>query len=412
MNLKLLLFIGVLFITACSTKLDVVETDGKSIPVVYAFLDGNFDKQYVRVTKSFLGSTNEEVNALSKDPNFNYYKPEEFTEAVVERLELNTSNDSILKETYLLSPDFFPLKQEGFFNINLNADQQLEFKNNGFYSFTIPKRPVLDDSYRKSIYRIRLKTTTGITLTAATPLIRTQTVDTLSIDFTNNQNTLFASGTEFLNNNLGLPLFKNTSTTSEPIPFTFGCRPSINAFEYEVIYRFPVDEFNADSVVTKSYNLDLKLGRVFPSTFIQNNKITVDPSKFAGTEKLNGLKFKQAMVDALTQVGNKNLKKLRKGGFIMFAIGEELATYLKVTNGNFGFVIDKPAYSNIILNDNGVIKTGIGLFSCYTSGNAIKNSPPITNILKLYTIHPLSPITKSAFLNDNQLKALGLYQMD
>ena len=70
--LSILLFLSLIFITSCSTKLDV-NAEYKDITVVYGLLNQNDSIHYIKINKAFIGDDN--AYYMAADPKLSNYNP-------------------------------------------------------------------------------------------------------------------------------------------------------------------------------------------------------------------------------------------------------------------------------------------------------------------------------------------------
>ncbi|MEQ1733389.1 MAG: hypothetical protein ABL940_06930 [Bacteroidia bacterium] len=378
---KIALYISIILlltVQACSTKLDVNTKNARELVVVYGFLDANKTTQYIRINKGILGKDNEEINALSKDPSANLYGAGEL-DAYVQRGELVVKSgvtDTVYKEKYTLTETFYPRNSDGAFNLVFTGADSSRFKGNGVYQFSFASAPINDKKMRESVYKlVATVKAKNITATAITPLIYSVdtydsssiSLSTLSSEFNNNQ--------WFTN---GIQLF--TSNTSSDLAGTramkFSTVPSVNAYKYQVFYRQHITDYNnADSSLATSkrnYYVDIDCGYYLPEYYIDKNtkKYTLNLNIEPTVNSITGAYIATELSNAMKLQPYAASRKLGIASIVVYAIGEELKTYLDVNNANYGLNIDKPNYSNVTVkyDDENITKQGLGIFSCYTSG--------------------------------------------
>jgi len=178
MRLILLIF-AVLAIGACSNELDLIE-DKKDIPIVYGFLSGTAETQYIRIERAFIDN-NTSALELAKDPELLYYPS----------LEVEILNEET-GDTYQLTrvegdDEGFP-REEGIFAQSPN------------YLYKVESSEMSLDA--ESRYTLRINRGEGFELvTATTNLVgeaRFITPNPLSptirLDFTENTKTTFSWG--------------------------------------------------------------------------------------------------------------------------------------------------------------------------------------------------------------------------
>jgi hypothetical protein len=378
---KIALYISIILlltVQACSTKLDVNTKNARELVVVYGFLDANKTTQYIRINKGILGKDNEEINALSKDPSANLYGAGEI-DAYVQRGELVVKSgvtDTVYKEKYTLTETFYPRNSDGAFNLVFTGADSSRFKGNGVYQFSFASAPINDKKMRESVYKlVATVKAKNITATAITPLIYSVdtydsssiSLSTLSSEFNNNQ--------WFTN---GIQLF--TSNTSSDLAGTramkFSTVPSVNAYKYQVFYRQHITDYNnADSSLAtskRSYYVDIDCGYYLPEYYIDKytKKYTLNLTIEPTVNSITGAYIATELSNAMKLQPYAASRKLGIASIVVYAIGEELKTYLDVNNANYGLNIDKPNYSNVTVNyaNENITKQGLGIFSCYTSG--------------------------------------------
>ena len=114
---RLLFFvIATLFlISSCSNELNVVD-NYKETPVVYGLLNPNSSTQYIRIQKAFLGAGNSLIMAQQHD---SIYYDSDLLDISVQQfktaLNLQNTLDTIVTTTYLMTPTFSVIKDEGLF---------------------------------------------------------------------------------------------------------------------------------------------------------------------------------------------------------------------------------------------------------------------------------------------------------
>ncbi|MBC7411623.1 MAG: hypothetical protein H7331_04120 [Bacteroidia bacterium] len=367
-----------LIMQACSTKLDVNTKNARELIVVYGFLDANKTTQYIRINKAILGKDNEEIDALSKDPNANLYGAGEL-DAYVQRGELvvktNGATDTIYKEKYTLTQTFYARSSDGAFNLVFTGADSSRFKGNGVYQFSFASAPINDKKMRESVYKlVATVKDKNIIATAITPLIYSVdtydsssiSLSTLSSEFYNNQ--WFTNGIQLFNSNTSSDLAGSRA-------IKFSTVPSVNAHKYQIFYRQHITDYsNIDtSIGTKrNYYVDIDCGYYLPEYYIDKNtkKYTLNLNIEPTVGSITGLNIATELSNIMKQKAYAPARKLGIASIVVYAIGEELKTYLDVNNANYGLNIDKPNYSNVSVsykNEN-IVKQGLGIFSCYTSG--------------------------------------------
>ncbi len=399
-------------VNACSTKLDVNTKNARELVVVYGFLDANKTTEYIRRNKAILGKDNEEINALSKDPNANLYSAGEL-DAYVQRGELvaktNGVTDTIYKEKHMLTETFYARNSGGAFNLVFTGADSSRFKGNGVYEFTFATAPINDKKMRESVYKlVATVKAKNITATAITPLIYSVdtydsssiSLSTLSSEFNNNQ---------WITNGIQLFQSNTSSDFAGTRAMVFSTAPSVNAHKYQVFYRQHITDYNnADSSLATSkrnYYVDIDCGYYLPEYYIDKNtkKYTVNLNIEPTVSSITGAYIATELSNVMKLQPYAPARKLGIASIVVYAMGEELKTYLDVNNANYGLNIDKPNYSNVTVkyaNEN-ITKQGLGIFSCYTSG--AKFYYDIKNVFPIKTYR-----TNTFFLNLYSYKKIGL----
>lgn len=305
----------IVFSISCSTEIDVTAP-WRDVTVVYGLLDNTVDTQYIRVNRAFLGDEDASVMAQFPD-SFNYKN----ISVIVEEYDKN----DILKRTISCQKVNHIKMEPGYFSN----------ENNILYSFpsTEGSLTMQSDNYYKLIIT---NNDIGKTVTAETPLVNNIKV---TKPYTTNSLISYA-------NNLGETLTQLTEITTGK-----------NAKVYEVEYFF-----NYKEIYTNNDTIDRRIS--IPVG------VKRSPSA-AGSEKLE---FQYEGENFYQQVANKvvpdpNVVKRLVGSMDLnvYVGGEELSTYMEVSNPSTSIVQDRPSYTNLVsTNASGEIDTkgAVGIFSC------------------------------------------------
>ncbi len=381
MRILYLLFLSLsLLLTSCSTKLDVNTKNARELVVVYGFLDANKATQYIRINKAILGKDNQEITNLSQDPSANLYGAGEL-DVYVQRGELiikaGVAIDTAYKEKYPLTETFYPRESNGAFNLLFTGIDSTKFKGNGVYKFSFAAAPVNDKKLRESVYKlVATVKAKNITATAVTPLMYSlNTLDSAAIS-------LSSSSTEFITNvqwfTSGIQLFlpDNSSDLAGSRTLTFTTPSSVNANKYQFFYRQHITDYSTTDTATatqRNYYIDIDCGYYNPEYYIDKNtkKYTLNLNLEPNNTTITGANIARGIAAAMRNQPYAPARKLGIASVVVYAIGEELKTYLDVNTANYGLNLDKPNYSNVTLkytNEN-ITKQGLGIFSCYSSGS-------------------------------------------
>lgn len=331
-GILLILLLPLLF--SCNNKLNV-NADWKDITVVYGLLNQNDSVQYLKITKAFLG----EGNALSfaKIPDSSYYR-----DTLNVRLEgwlINSKYDSTLKQTIHFQPVTINNKEGGDSSIFFFPSQMV---------YQQEEKIKLSSDYVYHLYIIN--NTNGKQISSQTQLVN------------------------------------KITEISQPSPaparasFIPGTRNKIvfnsvkGGKRYQMIGRFHYIEIKkADTSDRTAKYIDW---------VIFNNLITDDTK---GAESLQLTYSSDAFYSVIgngihKDITNNNLgdnytRVAYKMEYIFSVAGDDMNTYMEVTEPSYTIVQEKPPFTNII--------NGIGIFSARYNQSVIQSTFGDQTLLEL-----------------------------
>lgn len=280
-----------LVMSSCSTDLDVTAPY-KENTVVYALLDKDSLRQYVKINKAFLGPDNAFVYASIPDSS-------EYADGQLQAEVKEIKNGTVVN-TYALYDTIMDNHAPGIF-----AGPQHKL-----YYF----EATLDSS---AIYRLEATAKGNKISTQTNVVARTQVTGSI------------------FNQPLRLVPTGGNGYTSQMIRWN----SAVNAKRYDLSYRFNWDEIIGADTVSKSF--------VQPITTVVTDNTTGGAALEAA---MAGEAFFQTVA---IRVGNNPAvsKRIYRGVDIMWAVaGEDLHVYLQLSNPISGLVEDRPVYTNV---DNG-----------------------------------------------------------
>lgn len=313
--LQFLAIISIAFSISCSTEIDVTAP-WRDVTVVYGLLDHTVDTQYIRVNRAFLGDEDAAVMAQYPD-SFNYKN----ISVIVEEYDEN----DILKRTITCQKVNHIKMEPGYFSD----------KDNILYSFPSTQGAISmnQDNYYKLLIT---NNDIGKTVSAETPLVNNIKV---TKPFSTNSLISYA-------NNLGESLTQITEITTGK-----------DAKVYEVEYFFNYKEIYANGD-TIDRRISIPVG------------VKRSPSA-VGSEKLEfqyeGENFYQQVINKVVEDPNVIKRLVGLMDLNVYVGGEELSTYMEVSNPSTSIVQDKPSYTNLVsTNNSGEVDTkgAVGIFSC------------------------------------------------
>lgn len=301
------LFVTTIFLSACSTDLDVVG-DYKETMVVYGLLDQSQDTQYVKINKAFLGEGNALLYAQIKDS----VQFANSLNVVLKRIKSGVQQGADIP----LSPNNTISKNSGVF---YGPDQE-----NAIYSTNATL-------YGDSEYRLVIKNNeTGNTVSAQTSLIS-------DFAFT----APFSGSTAFN--------FVNVSNPDQP--FTVEWNSAKNGKLYQLTVRLNYTDYldtNSDNIIDDSIaqTVDWVHGTQKSERLDGTQKMT---NVFVGKDFLKYIGSQLAPYPNLHKrvAGNVELKVL--------VAGDDMNTFIEVNAPSTGIIQQKPEFTNIT--------NGLGIFS-------------------------------------------------
>lgn len=297
---KLLLFcsLGFLF-TTCSTELDILD-DWKETMVVYGLLDPSIDTQYVRIEKAFLGPD----NALSMAQNYDSINYPGGLNVYLSKF----NSSGVLVAAYPMNFDTSRNKDAGIFA----SPRQV------LYSIPTAAIAPMDPTYT---YRIDISHG-NISVNATTSLVPN-----------------FIITRPFPGS---IDLRKMTPNTMVSVQWN----GSANARIYQVAARFYYRERDLSNNITN---------KVTPDWLIRTVKTTASNAASPQSIDFDPNSFYQYLSNILVNDPNVTAREADSLKFVVYAGGEELATYMEVNAPSTSLVQEKPVYTNI--------NNGLGLFS-------------------------------------------------
>jgi len=309
----LLLISLFLTINNCSTDFSLNAEDGETT-IVYGLLDQSETTHYVRVTKSFSASGNAILLATEPDSSLynngdDVFEPwEKELEVIVEEVVNGRINNS-----YSLKDTTVP-KEQGAFG---SQNGQL------VYYF---EEPNLNEN---ATYRLTVDIDEGDKIVSA------ETEVVKDFNFTSKTKNRFIVGTSFASNNI------NSKYPDIDIEWT----ETDNGFKYEPSVRFNYTEYYS-SGDSAQFFID----------WIQETKKIGEASNKKFVIEISGEAFYQFIGNKVTPLPANVTKRVMRGlDFFVTVAGEELNTYIDLSEPSTGIVQEKPKYTNI--------ENGLGLFS-------------------------------------------------
>lgn len=302
------IFICTLFVSACSTDLDVIG-DYKETLVVYGLLDQAQDTQYVKINKAFLGAGNAFEYAQIKDST-------QFQKALdvkITRVPLTGAST-----TYTLTPANYMPKDAGIFYSTDQTNVIYKMVTDGSSG-----HPKLDPN---SNYELNV--TNGETGTS----VSSKTLIVSDITGFTKPNPLGSAFSFVING--PYPNYK----------FNVEWSSAKNAREYQVILRLNYVDSTTTGNVAKSidYNLpEMKtIGLGGGETFLKD---------------MNGSDFYKFIGQNLSNYSGLIARKQGNVDIILVSGSDDFATFIDVNKPSTGIIQERPEFTNIT--------NGLGLFS-------------------------------------------------
>ncbi len=302
-NLKLL-FIASLALTSCKTDIDI-NAPYKDVCIVYGILNQNDTVHFIKINKSFAGQA--DVQEMAKVRDSSEYNPKDLLVEITETGGLNRK--FTLKDTILLNKDlgYFYAPEETIFYFK--TAQPLNNNSDAV-------------SYSLKIYNKLLNKE----ITATTKLVKPFLIE--SPGATAEKRISFADDKGLL-----------------PFPTKVKWKSAKDARRYDVKMSFNYFEINSngDTIIPK------------PIEWIRKG---IKSSSANGGESMEteftSLEFYSKIMQEIPD--DIHVKRLAYSlDFYFYAAGQELSTYIEVTEPSTGLVQDKPEYSNL--------NNAIGIFS-------------------------------------------------
>ena len=303
---------------ACEDKFDL-KAPWKEVMSIYGLLDQSQAVQYIKINKAFLGDGNAtDIAQISDSSNYN---PADL-EVKLQRMK----NGAQIGADILLSDTVLEDKRSGVFASS----------NNIVYK-------TRDSLFNDSDYKLIVKNKkTGHEATATTPLVGDFSVSLLA-------------------NTVGFVVSPGVYSS-----FKVRWTSVANAKIYQLKIRFNYTETEGQIVTNKSVDW------VFGTQKIDKVK--------AGTEmyqEVSGTNFYQFLKSIKSGSFPSNTV-VRTDGFLDFTVtcgGDELSTYIDVTQPSSNINQEKPFYTNV--------NNGIGIFSCRYVSNVVSKKLSANSLLEL-----------------------------
>ena len=318
-----LLLLPMTLFFSCDSKLQV-NAAWKDITVVYGLLNQNDTVHYLKITKAFLGEGNALMFATIPDSS-NY--PDKL-DVKLEGWEKTSQYDSTLKQTILFDTITITNKEKGTDSAIFYYPLQLVYKSAGFVH--------LNQNY---LYKLSIKRkSTGKEITAQTPLVNKIT----SIE----QPHAYPAKASFIPGMVNQLVFTTVK----------------GGKRYQVVGRFYYLETSSTDTTSKYVD------------WVIFSDIKTDNTK--GGETLSLTYPCDAFYTVIgngihADIANNNLpgglkRVAYKMEYIFTVAGDDLNTYMEVTEPSYTIVQERPPYTNIV--------NGIGLFSARYNQSVIQRS--------------------------------------
>ena len=332
----LLLLSSIALFTACDNDLQIIA-DWKDVPTVYGILNAEDTVHYIKLNKAFLGQG--DVMMMAQEFDSLHYAGEDVGLRLLEMEESPIPNEdwTIRKQIELEPTTEFP-KPEGIFSSPTQVIYKTSEEIDTEYFYTA-------EVYRKSNDTLIAFTENPIVILSSVNMIRPNTVSPITIS-----------------SNGYTPKVEWKSVSGGDM--------------YELSMRFNYLEFPVagGDTLYKSIELD------FPS------KLAYDTD--GGDDMTTPIEFAQFLTFIASNIDeDQTVRRLVVGmqanqvvsgfaithaclDFTLYAAGEDLSTYLVLSQNSSSLVLDRPEYSNI--------ENGIGILSSRTfdtvNGVKISNS--------------------------------------
>ena len=312
------IFVCTLFISACSTELDVIGNYKETL-VVYGLLDIAQDTQYIKINKAFLGAGNAYEYALIKDST-------QFKNALDVKIKCVTSG-----VTYTLTPANYIPKDPGLFYSPDQTNVIYKMVTDG--SFGHPK---LDGN---SEYDLTVTNgETGTTVTSKTDIVS---------DITGFLSPYPPAGSSFTFV-IGIP--------TANYKFRADWNTAKNAREYQVTMRLNYIDSTLTGNVTKF------LDYIMPEHRTDNLGGGQTMS-----EEFYGKDYYKYIANQLPSYSGLVERRVVNVQLMLVSGSDQFTTFLDVNKPSTGIIQERPEYTNIT--------NGLGIFSSRV------NRVPVTRIL-------------------------------
>ena len=300
---RLFLFFLIISITSCKTDVDI-NAPYKDVSIVYGILDPNDSIHYIKINKSFAGQA--DVKDMAKVRDSSEYNPKDL---VVEIMEIGGLNRKFtLKDTLIGN------KELGYFygpeSILYYFKTTQPLNNSGGVSYSLKIR---NNSLNKEI-------------SATTKLVKPFIIE--SPGPTAEKKISFADDKGLLN---------------FPTKVKWKSATYARRYDIKMVFNYFEITSNGDTIVPK------------PIEWISKGIKSSSPNGNESMEaEFTGLEFYSKIMNEIPD--DAQVKRLAYSlDFYIYAAGEDLSTYIEVTEPSKGLVQDKPEYSNL--------KNAFGIFS-------------------------------------------------
>lgn len=320
----LLLLSSIALFTSCDNDLQIIA-DWKDVPVVYGILNAEDSVHYVKLNKAFLGQG--DVMMMAQEFDSLHYAGEDVGLRLIEMEESSVPNqDWTVRKQIELEPSDEFVKPEGIFSSPTQIIYKTAAEISDDYYYTA-------EVYRKSNDTLIAFTENPIAILAPVKIIRPNTIAPIIISATG-----YVPKVEW--------------------------RSIAGGDMYELAMRFNYIEFPiaGGDTLTKSIELEFPIKLANNIDGGDNMSYSIEFAQFLSfiASKIDEDPTVRRLAFGMqaAQVVSGFAISLACLDFTLYAAGEDLSTYLILSQNSSSLVLDRPEYSNI--------ENGIGILSSRT----------------------------------------------